>query len=177
MARRFNTYNNYNIVGFSNLMQEYIRAVRFKPDGRLVCVDIDEDFVTFFRRCNTGAFLKVCSYSDGVDHICFRIKNFDGEKYSVRFSGNSILLELDKTDPRLQEREEEFEELCGMTWHHITYKAYSETWDHEHCTLCFGCIDPGDGAWVNEIPETARTVYLCEKCMKDFDDKIINKEN
>ncbi len=38
MRRRFNTCNQYNIVGFCDEFQEFIRIVRYVPENRLVCV-------------------------------------------------------------------------------------------------------------------------------------------
>lgn len=38
MRRRFNTSNQYNIVGFSEEFQEFIRIVRYVPEKLLVCV-------------------------------------------------------------------------------------------------------------------------------------------
>ncbi len=38
MRRRFNSCNNYNIVGFCDEFQEFIRIVRYIPENRLVCV-------------------------------------------------------------------------------------------------------------------------------------------
>lgn len=34
-------------------------------------------------------------------------------------------------------------------------------WDHEHCDVCFACIEEGDPYWANERPGD---VDLCEKC-------------
>ena len=38
MRRRFNECNQYNIVGFCNEFQEFIRIVRYVPENRLVCI-------------------------------------------------------------------------------------------------------------------------------------------
>ena len=38
MRRRYNTANQYNIVGFCDEFQEFIRIVRYVPENRLVCV-------------------------------------------------------------------------------------------------------------------------------------------
>ena len=38
MVRRYNTANQYNIVGFCDEFQEFIRIVRYLPENRLVCV-------------------------------------------------------------------------------------------------------------------------------------------
>jgi len=38
MRRRYNTANQYNIIGFCDEFQEFIRIVRYLPENRLVCV-------------------------------------------------------------------------------------------------------------------------------------------
>ena len=38
MGRRFSESNHYNIVGFCDEFQEFIRIVRYLPENRLVCV-------------------------------------------------------------------------------------------------------------------------------------------
>jgi hypothetical protein len=41
------------------------------------------------------------------------------------------------------------------------YERVAGGWDHEHCDVCMGRIEPGDTYWANERPGD---VDLCEKC-------------
>lgn len=38
MGRKFNTWNNYNVVGFYSEFQENVRAVKYLPENKLICV-------------------------------------------------------------------------------------------------------------------------------------------
>lgn len=40
MHKPYNSLREYNAVGFSSLLQEYVRAVRYRPTGKLYCTDM-----------------------------------------------------------------------------------------------------------------------------------------
>lgn len=289
MVRRYNTANQYNIVGFCDEFQEFIRIVRYLPENRLVCVirlfdsgfwnhpdDIhdksryvilppeseqtppfaevsyeeaadagwdrylrifrtDYDFnetsihaaqeddekltLTMWggfidgRRLYTNAiprtnrfflhihkpftvlkgpfneedltgrfpewFAEFASggaepvlftewYHDGTDFIRFCLRNPAGEIMQIHFQSRRIEVEIDRTDPRLQCIGGALDELRRTEWLRCTYEPYSAVWTHEHCTLCSATIDTGDDVWMNEPAQTAKTKFICTKCMKDF---------
>lgn len=288
MRRRYNTANQYNIVGFCDEFQEFIRIVRYVPENRLVCViclfdsgfwnhpddikneskyvvlppesdqivfeevsyeevaaagwdkylrvfrtdydfnettihaahedtgkltltmwggfidgrrlytnviprtnrfflhihkpftihkspfnevDLTERFPEWFAEFASGGAEPVLFtewYYDGADYIRFCLRNPAGELMQIHFQSRWIEVEIDRTDLRLQCIGSELAELRRMEWQRCTYSPYSAAWNHEHCILCNAAIDTGNEVWINESVQTAKTKFICTKCMEDF---------
>lgn len=74
---------------------------------------------------------------------------------------------VSKDDWRLQGQETA---LLGKTFYWRKYKAYNDTWEHDHCAFCWGKF--AEGNCPEELHEGYTTEdkyhWVCQECFKDF---------
>ena len=118
MARKFSTWNHYNIVGYYDAFQEHVRAVKYLPENRLICVtnahwdrywEHPEDIGIYERMHtlptlftdddNPFAEADFCDLADAgwVKYLQLAVGQFDFNETVIRdadFAGNDIALHL-----------------------------------------------------------------------------------
>ena len=64
-----------------------------------------------------------------------------------------------KAGPALVGRDRALTKDDGQPFDPSEYRLDPEAWNHEHCEVCFCCVDPGHTYWENEDGDC-----LCDVC-------------